>query len=173
MSKNETDLFYSALQSLPQFCEEMDADWAMVYDFMESQCGTLTDAQWEEVEAVYNPYLNDSRYWVYLTAREFFILAAADPLCQLGRCPLNPHSAPKSCIVFKLRHFTPMIVPFSEVCVGCSLVLNGLAGVKVSTRTVDFIVGEIDGQSTWKKMFVKQKENVRIADPGQGIVLSW
>jgi hypothetical protein len=66
-----------------------------------------------------------------------------------------------------------MIVPFSEVCVGCSLVLNGLAGVKVSSRTVDFITGEIDGQSTWKKMFVKQKENVRIADPGQGIVLTW
>jgi len=62
MSKNETDLFYSALQSLPQFCEEMDADWCMVYDFMEAQCGTLTDAQWEEVEAVYNPYLNDTRY---------------------------------------------------------------------------------------------------------------
>jgi hypothetical protein len=52
-------------------------------------------------------------------------------------------------------------------------VLNGLAGVKVSSRTVDFITGEIDGQSTWKKMFVKQKENVRIADPGQGIVLTW
>jgi len=66
-----------------------------------------------------------------------------------------------------------MIVPFSEVCVGCSLVLNGLAGVKVSSRTVDFITGEIDGQSTWKKMFVKQKENVRIADPGQGIVLTF
>jgi hypothetical protein len=66
-----------------------------------------------------------------------------------------------------------MIVPFSEVCVGCSLVLNGLAGVKVSSRTVDFIVGEVDGQSTWKKMFVKQKENVRIADPGQGIVLTF
>ena len=62
MSKNETDLFYSALESLPQFCEEMDADWCMVYDFMEAQCGELTDAQWEEVEKVYNPYLNDSRY---------------------------------------------------------------------------------------------------------------
>ena len=66
-----------------------------------------------------------------------------------------------------------MIVSFSEVSVGCSLVLNGLAGVKVSSRAVDFIVGEIDGQSTWKKMFVKQKENVRIADPGQGIVLTF
>jgi hypothetical protein len=62
MFKNETDLFYSALQSLPQFCYETDADWGMVYDFMEAQCGKLTDAQWEEVEAVYNPYLNDSRY---------------------------------------------------------------------------------------------------------------
>jgi len=66
-----------------------------------------------------------------------------------------------------------MIVPFSEVCIGCSLVLNGLAGVKVSSRTADFIVGEIDGQSTWKKMFVKQKENVRIANPGEGIVLTF
>jgi len=64
MSKNETDLFYSALQSLPQFCYETDADWGMVYDFMEAQCGELTDAQWDEVEKVYNPYLNDSRYWV-------------------------------------------------------------------------------------------------------------
>jgi len=53
------------------------------------------------------------------------------------------------------------------------IVPNGLAGVKVSSRTVDFIVGEIDGQSTWKKFYVKQKENVVIADPGQGIVLTW
>jgi len=44
------------------FKNETDADWGMVYDFMEAQCGKLTDAQWEEVEAVYNPYLNDSRY---------------------------------------------------------------------------------------------------------------
>jgi hypothetical protein len=55
-------MFYSALQSLPQFIEEMDADWGMVYDFMEAQVGTLTDAQWEEVEAVYQPFMNDSRY---------------------------------------------------------------------------------------------------------------
>jgi hypothetical protein len=66
-----------------------------------------------------------------------------------------------------------MIVPFSEVCVGCSLVLNGLAGVKVSSRTVDFIVGEVNGKSIWEKVWVKQKENVRIADPGQGIVLTF
>ena len=66
-----------------------------------------------------------------------------------------------------------MIVPFSEVSVGCSLVLNGLAGVKVSSRTADIIVGELNGKSIWKKFYVKQKENVRIADPGQGIVLTW
>ena len=71
-----------------------------------------------------------------------------------------------------LSQANPMIVPFSEVCIGNSIVLNGLAGVKVSSRTADFIVGEIDEISTWKKMYVKQKENVRIADPnGNGIVL--
>jgi len=62
MNNTQTELFNSALQSLPQFCEEMDADWCMVYDFMEAQVGTLTDAQWDEVEKVYNPFLNDSRY---------------------------------------------------------------------------------------------------------------
>ena len=62
MVKKDSDLFYSALQSLPQFCEEMNADWAMVYDFMESQCGELRDEQWEEVAAVYEPFLNDMRY---------------------------------------------------------------------------------------------------------------
>jgi len=55
-------MFNSALQSLPQFCEEMDADWAMVYDFMESQCGDLKDYHWEEVAEVYKEYINDSRY---------------------------------------------------------------------------------------------------------------
>ena len=62
MNNTQTEIFNSALQSLPQFCYEMDADWAMVYDFMEAQVGTLTDAQWDEVEKVYNPFLNDSRY---------------------------------------------------------------------------------------------------------------
>ena len=41
--------FTSALQSLPQFVQETDADWQMVYDFMESQCGDLKDYHWEEV----------------------------------------------------------------------------------------------------------------------------
>ena len=62
MNNTQTEIFNSALQSLPQFCYEMDADWAMVYDFMEAQVGDLTDAQWDEVEKVYNPFLNDSRY---------------------------------------------------------------------------------------------------------------
>jgi hypothetical protein len=62
MIKNNSDLFYSALQSLPQFCMETDADWCMVYDFMESQCGELRDEHWEEVAQVFEEFLNDSRY---------------------------------------------------------------------------------------------------------------
>ena len=63
MMMTETqEMFYTALQSLPQFIDEMDADWGMVYDFMEAQVGKLTDAQWEEVEAVFEPFNNDSRY---------------------------------------------------------------------------------------------------------------
>jgi len=63
MMMTETqEMFKTALQSLPQFIDEMDADWGMVYDFMEAQVGTLTDAQWEEVEAVYAPFNNDYRY---------------------------------------------------------------------------------------------------------------
>ena len=59
---NTNAMFNSALASLPQFIMETDADWCMVYDFMEAQVGNLTDAEWDEVEKVYNPYLNDSRY---------------------------------------------------------------------------------------------------------------
>jgi len=62
MNNTQTELFNSALRALPQFCYETDADWCMVYDFMEAQCGELTDAQWDVVEKVYNPFLNDSRY---------------------------------------------------------------------------------------------------------------
>ena len=50
------------LESLPSFIEQTDADWCMIYDWMEDMCGPLTDAQWDEVEKVYNPYLTDSRY---------------------------------------------------------------------------------------------------------------
>ena len=60
MTKNA--MFNSALQSLPQFIMETDADWCMVYDFMESQCGDLKDYHWEEVAEVYKEYINDSRY---------------------------------------------------------------------------------------------------------------
>ena len=45
--------FTSALQSLPQFVQETDADWQMVYDFMESQCGDFKDYHWEEVYEVF------------------------------------------------------------------------------------------------------------------------
>jgi len=62
MVKKDSDLFTLALDSLQQFIYEMDADWCMVYDFMEAHCGTLTEDQWDQVEKVYNPYLNDSRY---------------------------------------------------------------------------------------------------------------
>ena len=63
MMMTETqEMFYSVLQSLPQFIDEMDADWGMVYDFMEAQVGVLTDAQWEEVEAVFEPFNNDYRF---------------------------------------------------------------------------------------------------------------
>jgi len=60
MTKNA--MFNSALASLPQFIMETDADWCMVYDFMESQCGDLKDYHWEEVAEVYKEYINDSRY---------------------------------------------------------------------------------------------------------------
>ena len=60
---NKNAMFNSALASLPQFIMETDADWCMVYDFMEAQVGNLTDTEWDEVEKVYNPYLNDTRYW--------------------------------------------------------------------------------------------------------------
>lgn len=62
MFETNSDLFNSALESLPQFIEETDADWGMVYDFMEAQVGTLTDVQWDEVAKVYEPLMNDSRF---------------------------------------------------------------------------------------------------------------
>jgi hypothetical protein len=33
---------------------------------MEAQVGKLTDAQWEEVEAVFEPFNNDFRFWLCL-----------------------------------------------------------------------------------------------------------
>ena len=55
-------MFTSALESLPQFIMETDADWGMVYDFMESQCGELRDEHWEDVAEVYKEFNNDLRY---------------------------------------------------------------------------------------------------------------
>ena len=62
MFKKGSDLFYSALESLPQFVMETDADWGMVYDFMEAQCGDFRDVHWDEVAQVYKEFNNDSRY---------------------------------------------------------------------------------------------------------------
>jgi len=50
------------LETLPQFIQEMDADWCMVYDFIEAQVGRLTDAEWDEVAKVYETFNNDYRY---------------------------------------------------------------------------------------------------------------
>jgi len=38
-------MFDSVIQTLPQFIQEMDADWEMVYDWMEDQCGALSEEQ--------------------------------------------------------------------------------------------------------------------------------
>ena len=60
---NKTEMFNSALESLQQFIMETDADWCMVYDFMEAQVGTLTEPQWDEVEMLYWQHgLEDKRY---------------------------------------------------------------------------------------------------------------
>ena len=51
------------LESLPQFIIENDADWCMIYDWMEDMCGSLTESQWDEVEVVFWKHgLEDSRY---------------------------------------------------------------------------------------------------------------
>jgi len=50
------------LETLPQFIQEMDADWCMIYDFIEAQVGHLTDAEWDEVAKVYESFNNDYRY---------------------------------------------------------------------------------------------------------------
>ena len=50
------------LETLPQFIQEMDADWCMIYDFIEAQVGHLTDAEWDEVAKVYEAFNNDYRY---------------------------------------------------------------------------------------------------------------
>ena len=59
MTKTE---MMNILETLPQFIQEMDADWCMVYDFIEAQVGQLTDAQWDEVAVVYEQFNNDTRF---------------------------------------------------------------------------------------------------------------
>ncbi|AFK66427.1 hypothetical protein SWPG_00180 [Synechococcus phage S-CBM2] len=55
-------MFNSALKSLPKWITQNDADWCMVYDYMEEICGPLKDYHWEEVAQVYHQFKNDSRY---------------------------------------------------------------------------------------------------------------
>ena len=62
MTQTQEDLFNSALESLPQFVMQTDADWGMVYDFMEAHCGVLTEEQWDQVEVIYHQNLTDLRY---------------------------------------------------------------------------------------------------------------
>ena len=62
MTQTQENLFNSALESLPQFVMETDADWCMVYDFMEAQCGDLPDYAWDKVAEVYEEFNNDSRF---------------------------------------------------------------------------------------------------------------
>ena len=62
MTQTQENLFNSALESLQQFVMETDADWGMVYDFMEAQCGDLPDYAWDKVEEVYESFNNDYRF---------------------------------------------------------------------------------------------------------------
>jgi hypothetical protein len=62
MMITKTKMLNSTLETLPQFIMETDADWGMVYDFVEAQVGILTDEQWEEVATVYETLNNDYRF---------------------------------------------------------------------------------------------------------------
>ena len=62
MTQTQENLFNSALESLQQFVMETDADWCMVYDFMEARCGELPDYAWDKVGEVYEPLMNDTRF---------------------------------------------------------------------------------------------------------------
>ena len=53
MTQTQEDLFNSALESLPLFVEMFDADWEMVCDFIESQCGDLPDDAWDKIEELH------------------------------------------------------------------------------------------------------------------------
>ena len=62
VTETMSDMFDSVLESLQQFIDDMDADWSMVYDFMEAHCGVLTEEQWDQVEVIYHQNLTDLRY---------------------------------------------------------------------------------------------------------------
>jgi len=50
-------MFETVIQSLPQFIQEMDADWEMVFDWMEDQCGALSEEQLNEVAMIFDTTL--------------------------------------------------------------------------------------------------------------------
>ena len=50
-------MFDTVIQSLPQFIQEMDADWEMVFDWMEEQCGAMNEEQLNEVAIVFDATL--------------------------------------------------------------------------------------------------------------------
>ena len=47
------------LSSLPDFIMEMQPDWAMCSDFVLSQVGALTIAEWAEVAKVYDACMEE------------------------------------------------------------------------------------------------------------------
>ena len=55
--------FTQVLQTLPQFIDEMQPDWGMIYGYVLEQMQTshpqLTDSQWDKVCAIYYPHMED------------------------------------------------------------------------------------------------------------------
>lgn len=53
-TQTEIDNMNGILGDIPQFVQEMDADWEMVVDFIQSQGVDLTDAEWQQAEVIFN-----------------------------------------------------------------------------------------------------------------------
>ena len=53
-TQTEIDNMNQILGDIPQFVQEMDADWEMVVDFILSQVSDLTDAEWQQAEVIFN-----------------------------------------------------------------------------------------------------------------------
>ena len=100
--------FNSYLESLPSFIAQTDADWGMVYDWMEEMCGELTDTQWEEVAEVYKEFNNDSRFWIYLTVRLGSLYPGRLIRDSWEGGTQSVDLPPGSCIVIKSSGIDPM-----------------------------------------------------------------